>query len=484
MRAGTWIVAAALGWLIARNPAVGTSCILAVALVWLFAKSPRTYLAILMASAVLLPLNLAITLDPGLPVLFPHRVLLPLGFAAVILRKRTLRFIGTPLQSRVLRALTLYALACGVSVLGSEHSQAGWLRLASILFEALAVYWLVTEMVSESADVAWPLYVLALATILVGAMAITEVATGLDLQQLLPLEYSPVDSAVAQLERAGLKRARATFPHPIEFGVFCATVIPILWGAARVDHRSRRWVYRAGAVLALFGMILSGSSTPLAAAFAGVAVATVTGRRISHGLLIGAGAAILASMMLLSGQGFLQELTTDRLDANSESGTNAVARASIAVASFRVLDEHPFIGYGLNTWFLINPTATVLGISNDIGGAGNENAYAQTLFETGLLGLSALCGVWITLIAGILRSRKHSRRAPHDIGFLMPVLSAVVIYATANFGANVLMPPKSSLTWWCTLAAALSLGRLATGELTRIHARRITTSVGGQNVSR
>lgn len=91
-----------------------------------------------------------------------------------------------------------------------------------------------------------------------GGMALADIVTGRSFVHDIAQKITGSPSFATDQTRFGLKRAEASFDHPILYGVFCATSMGLIWYLAR---NSAERVYKLSALI--FFTFLSFSSAPL-----------------------------------------------------------------------------------------------------------------------------------------------------------------------------------------------------------------------------
>jgi O-antigen ligase len=205
---------------------------------------------------------------------------------------------------------------------------------------------------------------------------------------------------VVIIERSGIPRVSGTTAHPIEFGVFCAMVLPLALHLATHDVTTRRMGYLrwAAVVLLAVGLMFSVSRSAI------IAVATVgavlalgwsTQRRLRM-LTAGVGFLLVLWLLAPSIPGTLVDLFLSiGHDGSVEWRTHDYATTRHLVA------ENPLLGRGVGTWY--PPKHEIF-----------DNQYLMTLVSTGILGLCALLGVMGSGVYAAVRSFVLSSRRPAE----------------------------------------------------------------------
>lgn len=296
----------------------------------------------------------------------------------------------------------------------------------------------------------------------VAAVGALQFLLGFDLTPYLKppgMHYSAEDPTV--LTRSGLLRVSGTTAHPIEFGVFCAMILPLALHLTTLPAATRG---RAIARWACVGLVASGVmfSVSRSAAISLVCVGTVlvlgwSRERRKRMLLVAAGFLVVLQLTTPSIIRTLYGLFRDA--GNDESvrwRTRDYATAQELIA------QHPLLGRGQGTWYA--PKHPVF-----------DNQYLLTLVETGVIGLLAVLGV---LGAGVLvavRVLWHSSsrlsgggQVAHDRDLALSLIASLAVvfptFATFDFMS---LATVASLTF---LLVGLS------GALLRIVLRQAATA--------
>jgi len=411
-----------------------------IALALLAVFKPLIFLGLFVAEVLLVPITAGVSISSELPVLFPSRLLAMVGIVGAILRHW---LVAKPMMhwNPLTVPLVLILLGAGASVPLSVDTRLSLFKLLSLLFEWLGVVFITWQALASQSRQAslrllnWILFVLAVACLL----GIVEAATGFNLNQVLTTGYTPYYWFGDTLIRGGWGRVRATFVHPIEWGGTLAFVLPValaLWLHAR---KMWWWFYGVVTVLMLINVGLAISLGPLVGLLIGLSIMCTLGQGqrtiLAGGYMLTLGTAILASYGPL--QPVFAELLLERLSSTAGSFTNIAGRIAILLAAWEAVHLYPVFGSGLNTWFIINPSATYMGVSNTGGGGGNENYYAQAFVETGVVGLCSLMLALVLLLREVWKHRRQQQ--PAETKTLMTGLfSAMLGFYVLNFTANVL----------------------------------------------
>jgi O-antigen ligase len=234
------------------------------------------------------------------------------------------------------------------------------------------------------------------------------------------------------LGRIGLRRVSGTTAHPIEFGVYCAMLLPlaihVAFHANSTGRRSGFWWTCVGLIGA--GLMFSVSRS----AILGVSAAGIV-------LLIG-WSAQRRVWMTVAGLGFLvviKLVSPALLGAFFNLFKNAGTDDSIKWRTHdyaivkELITQNPLLGRGIGTWYA--PKHEVF-----------DNQYLLTLVDSGVIGLAAFLGILVAALYAALRvgllcysfpERVATALTDRDLALSIGASLAVVLptYATFDFGA-------------------------------------------------
>ncbi len=226
----------------------------------------------------------------------------------------------------------------------------------------------------------------------VAIVGILQFLAGFDLTPYLRLpgmRFTATDPLV--LARAGLRRVAGTTAHPIEFGVFCAMVLPLALHLAFIGAgRGRRSAFWWGCVgLLAAGLMFSVSRSAILAA-ASVAIVLFsgwTGRRRVWMILTGLG--FLVFIKLIS-PGLLGAFLHLFVHAGNDDSVRW--RTHDYATARQLISQHPLLGRGIGTWYA--PKHEIF-----------DNQYLLTMVDSGVIGLAAFVGIFAAAIYAALRVR-------------------------------------------------------------------------------
>ncbi|MET8859305.1 O-antigen ligase family protein [Streptomyces sp. NPDC004579] len=336
------------------------------------------------------------------------------GLVVLCCAVRLLRTRRRPLSTTAALVLGLPVIGISVAAAGAADPGAGITGLTRYLQIFVLVPAAVLLLVRDRRDLrllAWSFVALALWQ---GAVGVRQYVTG--------------TGASYQGEEV---RAVGTFGPTdvmgmatvVAFGVVCAVAL------ALGSDEARR---RAVAVVCALALL-----PPLALSFsrgAWIATAVACGAQL---LLAGLRRAVrtvavlaAAGVILVGGLGFgsamLQERVTSITQVADAPDQSVTDRYTMWAAATDMWREHPLTGVGLKGFpeYRDSHASLALSSGSDIAGAGAafhkqallspHNMYLLVLSEQGLVGLLALAGGWLVLLAGALRGLFRVRRAARD----------------------------------------------------------------------
>ena len=459
-------VTAGIGGLAATSPrialALGATCVL----LYLALRFPIVYMSVFAAVILLLPLTVGMQLSPSLPVIFPSRLLLVIGIIGAAIR--ALRRQRTS-RCGVAAYAVVFLVAMALSLISSIGMQASIFRFFAILLEWFGTAAMTWELLSDPAEAfkfMWVLHAL-LAVVLV--LGLVQEINGFSLSHVIDTGYVPYQTLITYLQRAGTTRVQSTFAQPVEYGAFLALVLPFQLGFYSIAASPFRQVCCALLILlSLVNLALTLSLGPILAFFVALIVYIMLVRRSK--LTLGFAFSALILVLLVMGPFWqqFQVLVVNRFDPTTGSGGNVAGRLAILAAVTGPFAARPWTGFGLNTWYILNPYGVFDGIANSIGGAGNENMYAQVLVETGVLGLSScLLLLWGVARELWLRLRASSSEATRNV--LRGMLAGTLGFYVVNFTANVFNALQVVSVFWVLVFCCLRVAER--GRIDRVKSK-------------
>jgi O-antigen ligase len=200
------------------------------------------------------------------------------------------------------------------------------------------------------------------------------------------------------LDRDGIRRVAGTTAHPIEFGVFCAMLLPlavhVALRASRARQRPGFWWTCVGLLGA--GLMFSVSRTAILAVTSAGLVLLLGWPARRRLWTAAAGLGFLVVIQLVS-PGLIT--TFLGLFQNAGQDSSIMYRTHDYDAARQVISQHLLLGRGLGTWYA--PKHQVF-----------DNQYVLTLIEIGVIGLLTFLGIFLVAIYAAVRVRYLSHRLP------------------------------------------------------------------------
>jgi O-antigen ligase len=250
--------------------------------------------------------------------------------------------------------------------------------------------------------------------------------------------------------REGLTRAAGTTANPLEFGVFCAMMLPlaihVAFHASRAAGRARFWWTCTGLIGA--GLMFSVSRSAILGMVAAALVLFVgysARRRVWMAL---AGLGFLVVIKVVS-PGLLGTFLS--LFQNAGNDSSVQWRTHDYTTAEELIRQHIWLGRGIGTWYA--PKHEVF-----------DNQYLLTAVDSGLIGLAAFIGV---ILAGLLATIRVGmlchRRPPNlptvgtdrDLALSLAASLAAVLPTCATFDFLAFATVSALLFLLVGIAAAL-----------------------------
>ncbi|MFJ4831695.1 O-antigen ligase family protein [Streptomyces sp. NPDC088747] len=400
------------------------------------------------------------------------------GLVVLCCAVRLLRGRRRPLSRTAAVVIGLPVVGIAVAAAGAASAGAGITGLARYLQVFVLVPAAVLLLVRDRRDfrlLAWSFVGLALWQ---GAIGVHQFVTGTG------ASYQGEDIRAVGTFGASDIMGMATV---VAFGLVCAVGLALGSGGAR---------QRTAAVVCSLVLLL-----PLAVSFSrGAWIATVAAlgaQLVLAGLrrAVKVGAVVAATaVILVGGFGFGSAMLQERIssitqvaDAPDQSVTDRYTMWAAAVDMWR---EHPLTGVGLKGFpeHRDGHASLALSSGSDTAGAGAafrkqpllspHNMYLLVLSEQGLIGLLALAGSWLALLACALRGLVRARRAPSGNG-VPPGLDCALVacgllgWQLTDFMYADIGGPSTVLTavclglvgWWALVDPASSAPRSPAGHV-------------------
>jgi polysaccharide biosynthesis protein PslJ len=257
---------------------------------------------------------------------------------------------------------------------------------------------------------------LVLGAAAMGALAVTQFFTGLDL-----IKYIVIPGLVSQTpyidvqDRGTLRRPSATALDPIELAAVLAVALPIAVHWARYappGKRGWRWL-QVGFIVVALPMTLSRTAFTALAAVVLVVLPVWPRRERWYAYVIG-----LVGMtgMALAIPGLFGTFRT--LFEGIGSDTSSTSRTGAFSSAMPFIQAHPWFGHGFGTFLPETYFFT-------------DDQYLLTLIEMGLLGLAALVTMFVT--GWVTARRARSLSTDPETRHLAQCLAAAVVASAVCF---------------------------------------------------
>lgn len=305
------------------------------------------------------------------------------------------------------------------------HGQAEMIKQTLFLLSFVLLYFVIVSVVQLENHVVFIAKVLVLAGAVVGAFAVVESTTGLNVFNHLGGSPFLQLTAIPDSDLRGTAvRVYASAQHPIALGAVLVMLIPLAAALARITRRARWWVPAAGLAL---GAVASVSRTAMVM----LAVVLVAGLWIRPRETVRLWLALIPAVLLLQlfvpgsldslKEAFLPEegLAAEQQGAAGTRGSGRLADVSPALEEFA---QKPVFGQGYGSRDVEDKAQTIPILDNE---------WLGTMLETGAVG--ALSLIWI-FARFLRRTSAEARRDDTPRGSLLAAFAAAV----AAYGVGML----------------------------------------------
>ncbi len=319
----------------------------------------------------------------------------------------------------------------------------------SFTFEIVLFYFIIGSSIENHHEARQIVFACTTALITVGVLCLVERYT----------HFNPVDAFMPGYVRKDLyaNDTLSTFPHRILLGTAMAMGWPLALAFAQ-DENGRSWAWWLGIGILLLSCYFSFSRGPwIAAAFAGIGMFFLAGASVRRQALVVVGLIVVALMLRPGVWETLSSSVHDTADTESFKGQTyqyrwelwSIAWRKISGSGLRIL-----FGFGQGSTEIM-PFETELSYTSETTTLWSwDNHYAATLFETGLVGLTAFIGLYSLFFVKIFGARKtvfEENKTLHagiliSIGVLLFMMTNVAIFA-----------PQLNYLLWALIAAGTSL---------------------------
>jgi len=329
--------------------------------------------------------------------------------------------------SPLLKASVTFLAAAAISIAASISIGTSLTLLAKIT-AAVAMLWVLENLIHDEASARRVLVAAALATALPISLGLVQLVTG-----------------QGQIRENGFGRILGTFVHPNPYAIFLA--VAVVMAVALIPHLQGRPRAAAVVVLVVGGIALLGTYTRgswIAAAIGAVVVGILQSKRTLLVLIVVAAAAAIVSPTAVAR---FTELAPNQSYETRGGGNSVSWRGEAWSSAIRLARESPVIGIGLDMVRIRSDEAQP-----------PHNDWVRAYSETGLLGLLAFGGL---VIAFARTAIVAVRRAPQGIwrGFAVGYAGMLVALLSLTFSANVIS--QVVILWYvfALSAVAIFLGR-------------------------
>jgi hypothetical protein len=478
-------------------PAVLAGIVALAAILVLFLKPGWATLAVVFLLYTNLP-TLAYR-NYGVPQVAASAFILLLGFPllhhAVVWRER--------LRADVpLRLMLVYLGALLLCTLGAKDAGLAAAGIQRYIFEGLLLYWLLVNVLRDSAQLRRAIWVVLTAGALLGALTLYQDATGALHQQFGGLaqrnyeylslrEESEKDPENSELQEAvasyssGNRSRRAGGPvsEPNRFAQILIVLLPLaLWARRTARSASARTAAAGTGLLILGGIVLSGSRG--AALILLLVLAGVVRLRWIRPAYVLTGALVLLPLVPVVAPAYFERigsitsvLQISRNDSSTEVDGAIRGRATSMLAAWQVFRDHPVLGVGPGQYVPFYSVAYQqkdprLKFRDLRSTRRAHSLYLEMAAELGLVGLLAFLaiGYWFLRELGRMRHRWALQRPE-----FADLATAFRLSLLAYFGTAIFLHFSYERYFWFLLAfagAAIQLMRsseMAAATAARTH---------------
>jgi O-antigen ligase len=423
-----------------------------------------TILAIFVGLQLLLPSRLIMN---GLPLSLSAASILALGMGALWLCTQLTTTLGAAKGGNPVRTM-LFAYFCAL-LASYGYAASGYLpgderaigdhamvTAFALLFVALTV----CDGVRSRERLYFLVRVIVVCGSAVALIGILQYLVGFDLTPHLRapgMHFSSFDNSVGS--RDGLTRAAGTTANPLEFGVFCAMVLPLsihlAFHATQRGGRTRFWWTCVGLIGG--GLMFSVSRSAIVGLTAAVLVLLVGWPARRRVWMLVAGVGFLAVIKVLS-PGLLRTFLS--LFQNAGSDSSVQWRTHDYATARELISQHLWLGRGVGTWYA--PKHEVF-----------DNQYLLTLVDSGVIGLVTFVGIVLSALYAAVRvgllcyhfpERVAAAATDRDLALSVAASVAVVLPTFATFDFQAF--PTVSALLFLLVGIAAALLRVVRSEVT------------------
>jgi O-Antigen ligase len=416
-------------------------------LVWKLAGDYKQGVAWAVFLFVSLSANPVILSGGGLPNFSLQRIILMVLLLAAIKKSRSLQ--ANP-SARFMGVLTLYALLQWLPLVFTVDLWISVKAYLSFTVEILLFYWIITSSIQSIQDARRIVMVCAGALVTVGVLALVERFA----------HFNPVDAFMPGYVRKPLYEndVLSTFPHRILLGTGMAMGWPLALAFAQAE-KARRWLWWSAMSVLLLACYVSFSRGPwIAAVFAGMGMFLLAGARVRRQALA---IVALAIVVLVARPGVWDTLSSsvnDTTNADSFKGQTYQYRWELWGIAWRKISISPTrmlfgFGQGSTEVLTFETELSYMGESTSLWSW--DNHYAATLFETGLVGLASMVGLYAFFLTKLVRARASISEENKPLHAAVTVSLGALLFMMTNVA---LFAPQLNYLAWALIPAGLKLG--------------------------
>lgn len=323
-----------------------------------------------------------------------------------------------PASRLCLVALLGYLAVCAGSILTSSHPSLSLHGFISKTLEYALFFVVMADLATDTVVVRRGLMVLMCSAVVVMGDAIAQEVIGFD-----PLRGHPLKK---------YDRMTGPYENPIDLATFLAAVLPIVAMRFAEVPSAQRWRWAAVLLLQVGCVLRTKSEGALLAILAGfMAVAAVFPRWTR--LLVATGLAVAAVVVFST--------VTFSVEGEFRGYRDRVAMWQ---AGWRMVQDRPVLGHGLNT-FMANYLTYWVGGERQPRYA--HNCFLQVAAETGLVGLTAFVLVLGSMVGLWWRACRPFREAPSRWMMIGVFGGLVGFLLQSSFDTNFYALRQAALFW-------------------------------------
>ena len=344
-------------------------------------------------------------------------------------------------RSLLIGPVTAFVLWSALSLLWTHHPHLSARSLVSRTLEYAAIYLAVSDWLRDGRKARRLLW----GWLICGGLMVLDGAAQLAWGKDLIRGYAP--GLIA-----GGARMTAAMKYPNDFGAYLALTGMLGMGIAIAEwsegRRRRALAASAVVLLTIVGLIATFSRGAWLGLAVAVLVASLLYRtRMAIPCLVGAGLAVA----------LLPPIYLDRLTSilSIHPGSASEERLLIWESALRMIKEHPWLGFGLNTYNATFPTFK----SPEIWGTPYaHNCYLQLTVELGLIGLALF--TWL-LLAILKQGWRPHLRPGWERAASLSLVAAVAGYMTQSATDTNWYSLPLAVMWWLAIGHIDALGNIA-----------------------